>query len=394
MPKYFCRLKMLGLFLPLLIFSITISSCTSTEAVPKARHDTVQMREIDVDAAALPDVSANAAIGIESTNGEIFYSKNIDERLPMASTTKIMTAVIALECGNLADKVVIDKDAVGVEGSSIYLYENEVLTLENLLYALMLESANDAAAAIAIHIGGSIEDFVQMMNDKAQDLGLTSTHFDNPHGLDGKTHYTTARELGIIASYAMKNEDFRKITSTYKTTIPLSGGEGTRVLINHNKLLRNFEGTVGIKTGYTKKSGRCLVSAISRDGVELICVTLSAPSDWQDHESILNFGLSLYENKMLADIGEISAQIPVIGGQITEIDIQNTEEIYAVVRRGSEIDTVIEAPRFIFAPIQKGQIIGRVVFIQDGSIIAEAPLTAAQGTAIQKRDGLFSIFKK
>ncbi len=393
MPKYACRFKRIGIFLILIIFSVCLSSCSDTDNAT-AMPEKIIMRVTDVDAYALPEVSAKAAIGIETSSGEIFYSKNIHTRLPMASTTKIMTAIIALEKGRLSDTVKIHKNAVGIEGSSIYLYEGECLTLEDLLYALMLESANDAAIAIAIHVSGDVEGFVGLMNDKAEKLGLENTHFENPHGLDSGEHYTTAYDLGVIAAYGMKNPDFRKIVSTYKKVIPLADGEGARVLINHNKLIRNYDGAIGIKTGYTKKSGRCLVSATSRDGVELICVTISAPSDWQDHENILDLGNSIYEHKSLAVAGEISLPLPVINGKDSEITLKNSIDVSATVRRGTEITTIIEAPRFVFTPIKAGETVGRVIYVLNGDIIGESPLVATHDVQQIKHKGFFGIFKK
>lgn len=393
MPKYACRFKGIGIFLIFIIFSICLSSCSDTEsAAPKPER--IAIKEISSNAYALPEVSAKAAIGIEASSGEIFYSKNIHTRLPMASTTKIMTAIVALEMGEVSDTVEIHKNAVGIEGSSIYLYEGECLTLEDLLYALMLESANDAAVAIAIHIAGDVEGFVGLMNDKAEELELQNTHFENPHGLDSGEHYTTAYDLGIIATYGMKNPDFRKIVSTYKRVIPLANGEGARVLINHNKLIRNYDGAIGIKTGYTKKSGRCLVSAASRDGVELICVTISAPSDWQDHESILDFGNSIYEHKLLSGVREIALPLPVINGHDSEITLKSSVDVSVTVRRGTEITTIIEAPRFVFAPISEGEEIGRVIYLQGGDIIGESPLIAEKSIRQTKNKGFFGIFKK
>ena len=377
MQKNMRRSKKLGTFLILLICFVCLVACAPIKDADQKLNDPVTVRQTNASVYATPTVSAKAAIGIEASSGEIFYSKNIDEKLPMASTTKIMTAIVAIENGKLTDTVKIDRRAVGIEGSSIYLFEGEVLTLENLLYALLLESANDAAAAIAIHIGGSIEGFVDMMNDKAEEIGLCSTHFDNPHGLDSEDHYTTARELAIIAAYAMKNPDFRKIVSTYKTTAPLNGGEGTRVLINHNKLLRNYDGAIGIKTGYTKHSGRCLVSASNRNGVELICVTISAPSDWQDHENILDLGNSLYESRTLANAGDIPIELPITGGKAEKISACIKSDVIATVRKNDAVETVIEAPHFLFAPISKNDEVGKIFFIQNGEIITQAPLIAA-----------------
>jgi D-alanyl-D-alanine carboxypeptidase len=255
---------------------LTQNTVTESESViyPDAL-DTLQ----SVSGTPSPSVSARSAIVVEAETGRVIWAKNAHVSLPMASTTKIMTALVALENADPEKTVSIPPDAVGVEGSSVYLYEDERLRLEDLLYAMLLESANDAAAAIAIEVGGSIEGFSEMMNAKAEELGLERTSFANPHGLDDPEHYTTAAELARIAVAAMKNESFCNIVSTYKKTIPLNETEGVRLLINHNKMLSRYDGAVGIKTGYTKKSGRCLVSAAERDHVKLICVTLNAPDD-------------------------------------------------------------------------------------------------------------------
>ena len=190
---------------------------------------------------AAPDVSVSAqsAVLLNAENGEVYYSRNAEERLPMASTTKIMTALVAIENSDISDTVSIDRRAVGVEGSSIYLTEGELLSMEDLLYAVLLASANDAAAAIAIEVGGSIEGFAEMMNEKARELGLKNTHFENPHGLDSEAHFTTALDLARITAAALENETFAKIVSTYKTSF--DGENGTRVVINHNKLLKSYE---------------------------------------------------------------------------------------------------------------------------------------------------------
>lgn len=204
-------------------------------------------------------VSASSAVLMDASSGNVLYEKDAHTERPMASTTKIMTALIAIEEYDLKKTVTVSKEAVGVEGSSVYLYENEKLTMEELVFALMLESANDAATAIAIEIAGSVEEFAELMNEKAEELGLENTSFENPHGLDGESHYTTAYDLAKLTAYAMKNEAFRAVVSTYKTVIPMNNGEGSRLLINHNRLLKSYEGTIGVKTGYTKKSGDVLL---------------------------------------------------------------------------------------------------------------------------------------
>ena len=236
-------------------------------------------------------VSAHSAALYQPETNTFLYSKNADLRMPMASTTKIMTALVALEESSLDEIIIIDDRAVGIEGSSAYLKSGEAFTMEELLYALLLQSANDAAVAIANHIGGSSEGFAGLMNEKACSLGLEDTHFTNPHGLNDEAHYTTAYDLAKIAAQALKNEKFKEIVSTYKKTF--LNDERSRTYVNHNKLLNLYEGCIGVKTGFTRQSGRCLVGAAERDGALLISVTLSAPNDWNDHKTLWNYGFSL-----------------------------------------------------------------------------------------------------
>ena len=328
--------------------------------------------------AATPALSARSAVLIDGESGEVLCSKNPDERLPMASTTKIMTALVAIENADLDKTVTIPKEAVGVEGSSIYLYEGEELKLIDLLYALMLESANDAATAIALAVGGSIEGFADMMNQKARELCLSDTGFQNPHGLDGEEHYTTARELGKIAACAMKNDTFREIVSTKKKTIPLNGDEGVRLLINHNKLLKSYDGAIGIKTGYTKKSGRCLVSAAERDGLTLICVTLSAPDDWKDHKSLLDYGFDLYESRLILAKNQLQYPLSAVGGESEYVILTNRDEIRLTMPKSAlQVKYKIEAQRFAYAPVSEGDEIGTLICSVNGEVVAKAPLYAA-----------------
>ena len=322
-------------------------------------------------------VSAQAAIVVEAETGRVIWAKNAHTSLPMASTTKIMTALVALENADPAKTVSISSDAVGVEGSSVYLYEDERLSLEDLLYAMLLESANDAAAAIAIEVGGSIEGFSQMMNAKAEELGLERTSFANPHGLDDPEHYTTAAELAKIAVAAMKNESFRNIVSTYKKTIPLNETEGVRLLINHNKMLSRYDGAVGIKTGYTKKSGRCLVSAAEHDHVKLICVTLNAPDDWNDHSTLLDYGFSVCESRSLCEENGFSQAVPVVGGDTDFVTAVNSIPLRITVPSTlPQIFCTVELPHFLYAPIEEGETVGYLTYTVGGQLLARIPLRA------------------
>ena len=385
----------------LLCFSLLTSCSTGSGAqiFPSANDSGTKMTLSEDGIQSLPQVSAESAILIETSTASIVGMKNADRKMSMASTTKIMSALVAIEHGDIAKTVSVSPAAVGVEGSSIYLYKGEKLTLEELIYAMMLESANDAAAAIAIEVGGSIEGFASLMNEKAAELGLESTHFTNPHGLDNDDHYTTARDLATVALAAMKNETFKAIVSTYKKTIPLNETEGVRLLINHNKLLKGYDGAVGIKTGYTKKSGRCLVSAAEKDGVGFICVTLNAPDDWQDHARMLDFGFSIFESRLLCGDGEFSYTLPVVGGEKDYITVKNKGELCAVIKNGGEIIYKTELPRFAYAPVKEGDQVGRLVYITDGKEIASSPLYASYSSdrIIYKKsltDRIISLFSK
>ena len=351
---------------------------------------------IPLSANAAPKTSAKSAILMEAESGRVLYQQNAFVRLPMASTTKIMTAIVAIEAGNIGRTVLVSPEAVGVEGSSIYLYPHEKLTLEQLLYALMLESANDAATAIAIEVAGSVEAFSALMNQKAEALGLTATHFTNPHGLDHEEHYTTAYDLAKIAAYAMKNDTFRKICGTGRITIPLKETEGTRVLINHNKLLSRYRGAVGVKTGFTKKSGRCLVSAAERDGMTLIAVTLHAPNDWNDHQSLLDFGFSHYKRETFAEKGDYQCYLPVIGGHEAQVTAVNSETLSALLSADhKDVTFRIEAPRMLYAPVPDGTVVGRVIVSCDGKDIAASDLITTHEISYKKaeKQSFFSWLK-
>lgn len=330
-------------------------------------------------------VSAKSAILMEASSELIIYEKNSRERLPMASTTKIMTALVALERTDVQSTVRVDPRAVGVEGSSVYLRANESVRLYDLLYALMLASANDAAEAIAYAVAGSIEDFSAMMNEKAAELRLDDTHFENPHGLPSKDHYTTAYDFARLSTYALKNENFKKICSTLKYTMPATDMEGARVIANHNKMLRIYGGAIGVKTGFTKKSGRCLVSAAEREGMTLIAVTLGAPDDWNDHKTMLNYGFSAYESVKLASKGEIAAKISLAGGTAEEIDAVFEEDVSVILPRShGKITSEIRAKHFELAPIKAGQRLGEVLFFEGEKLVAKADIYASQDVAAKK----------
>ena len=247
-------------------------------------------------AAAMAD-SAECACVINGATGEVVFAKNAQTRHAMASTTKIMTAILALENSDADDVVTVTADAANQEGSAAYIEAGDKIKMKDLLYGLMLNSGNDAAYAVAEYITGSVDNFAERMNIKAEKLGLHDTHFANPSGLDAPDHYTTALDLAKLARYAMSNDDFREIVAerVYTATLPESGG--TLTFSNHNKLLKTYEGATGIKTGYTKATGRCLVSSAKRDGMEFIAVTLNDPNDWADHAEMLDASFAAHYPK-------------------------------------------------------------------------------------------------
>lgn len=255
---------------------------------------------ISESAIAPPSVSAQAAVLLDAKSTAVLFAHNSDTRLPMASTTKIMTAKIILDMLPLNKTVTVPKEATLVEGSSIYLTENEETTVEALLYGLLLESGNDAATALAIACSDSVEAFTALMNDAGKQMGLQNTSFANPHGLTAENHFTTAYELAYITMCAMRNPKFCEIVSTQKYTAPSENGEFTRYFFNHNKLLRTYNGATGVKTGYTQAAGRCLVSSAEKDGESYICVTLNDRNDWADHSSLLDYAFESFDSIEIA----------------------------------------------------------------------------------------------
>ncbi len=344
-----------------------------------------------------PSVSAESAVLIEAESGEVVFSKHADFPMPMASTTKIMTALTALSLAPADTVIKVDARAVGVEGSSIYLIENEELTLEQLLYALLLESANDAAAAIAIGLCGSIEEFALNMNRIGGELGLRQTHFENPHGLDSEQHFTTAYELALIARASLRDPMLKTIFSTQKATIPHASQEHSRFLVNHNKLLRTYDGCIGVKTGFTKRSGRCLVSAAEREGVVLIAVTLNAPNDWKDHTSMLDYGFTKYRSVTLCESEEYLLPCPVVGGTDSYVMVRNTDTLRLTLPIGhGKVTNTVELPHFEYASVTEGDVLGRVVFRCDtngdgtAEIVGVADLSACYSVDKKPRRGFWA----
>ena len=313
-------------------------------------------------------VSAEKAILLDAATGRILFEKNTDEQSLIASTTKIMTALIVCEQCNVLDRMRIPKEAVGIEGSSMYLQEGEVLTIQELLYGLMLHSGNDAAVALAIYCGGTLEGFVEQMNDKAHTLGLSGTHFANPNGLDAPGHYSSARDLAALAAYAMKNPVFYQTVSTKTMKI------GQRYLTNHNKLLWRVEGADGVKTGYTRAAGRILVSSATRNGRRLICVTINAPDDWNDHSHLLEQGFSEFQLRNLVTKGQIMGTVEIAGGQAGKVELLAAEDFNYALAERETITTEIVGPGFVYAPVVQGAEAGCAHLCIDGKSVGKIPL--------------------
>ncbi len=299
----------------------------------------------------IPSVKADSAIVIDMDSRSVLYQKSADVIRGMASTTKIMTALIAIENGNPDQEFLIPKNAVGIEGSSVYLSEGEPLTLRELLYCLLLESGNDAATAIAICVGGSEEAFIKMMNERASELGLEHTNFTNPHGLSDPDHHTTARELAIITAEAMQETLFREICATKAKSVRRDGIENARTLTNHNKLLTSFDGANGVKTGYTERDGKCLVSSATRDGLTVIAVTLDDPSPTATHAELLNKSLTEFSRVRIAKAGEIKAVIPINNGSADFITATNTADVFATLPRGQAFKIELSSADSVDAPV-------------------------------------------
>ncbi|MFA7572150.1 MAG: D-alanyl-D-alanine carboxypeptidase family protein [Lutispora sp.] len=289
-----------------------------------------------VDAA---DVNAKASILMDVNTNRVLHSQNSSSTLPMASTTKIMTVILAIESKRLEDIVTISKKASIQEGSSIYLKEGEKIKLEDLLYAIMLRSGNDASVAVAEHLCGSVEKFAELMNEKARSIGAKNTNFINPHGLPDERHYTTAHDLGLITCYALRNDLFAQIVKTRKKTIPGPENENwDRVLTNKNKMLWSFDGGDGVKTGYTKKAGRCLVSSASRDNWQLVSVVLNCGDMWNESSKLLEYGFNNYKNVQILNRNQPFKEVDVIKGKKKFVKVYPAEDLYAPIKFDGSIE--------------------------------------------------------
>ena len=330
--------------------------------------------------------SATSAILMDVDSGRVLYEYNADKQMLIASTTKILTALVALQEGHLSDTVTVSREAAYTEGSSMYLKEGEKLTLETLLYGLLLCSGNDAAVAIAEHVGGSVEAFVEKMNEMAHQLGMDNSSFANPNGLDDEKHYSTARDLAKLACAAVNNAALVRIASTRSVTI------GGRTMTNHNKLLSNLEGCIGLKTGYTMAAGRTLVSCLEKNGQRLVAVTLQDGNDWADHESLYDYGFSAYPAQQAAVLGKIVKEERVENGTLPTVPLIAGESFSWPVGEGETLTTQVVLEKTLKAPLLVGQSVGQAVFSLNGKEVGRINLLCGK-TILPKMDSALAMLK-
>ncbi len=322
--------------------------------------------------------SAQAAILMDRDSGRILFAKNADQELKIASLTKIMTAIVALEQSKPNSILTVGPNAVGVEGSSIYLKQGEKIPLINVLYGLMLRSGNDAAVAVAEHVGGSVNGFVYLMNQKANFLGLSHTHFMNPHGLDQLGHYSSAKDLAILSSYALKNPTFREIVKTQVKTVDWPGLDWDQKFYNKNKLLRLYPWADGVKTGFTKQARRTLVTSATKNGQQLVAVTLNDGNDWQDAMDMYNYGFANYNKNVLSKKGETLSLAGIKNDRGEELHFIATKSfVYPMTKdekRKLKIKVVQSIPTKVIQ--MDDQTVGIAKFYLDNAQIGSTPLVS------------------
>ena len=313
---------------------------------------------------------------MDCVSGRLLLDRNCTQQSLIASTTKIMTALLVCERCNVLDQMQIPKQAVGIEGSSMYLREGERLTLQELLYGLMLSSGNDAAVALALYCCGSVPEFANLMNDKARALGMDGTHFENPNGLDSKNHYSTAKDLAILASYAMENPIFRKTVSTKSITI------SNRVLRNHNKLLWLYPEADGVKTGFTKAAGRILVSSAVQDHRRLVAVTIHDPNDWADHMAMLKQGFSSFNLQRIVTVGDCVGYREIVGGMPAKVAVLAGENFVYSIAQEEQPQLLLAGNGMIYAPVAEGADAGYAYVLLSGKAIGKIPVVYGETSEI------------
>ncbi len=333
-------------------------------------------------------VSAQAAAVIDADSGQILYAKNAEHEQAMASTTKIMTALLTLEAAEKDNQIVtVSAQVAAVEGSSMYLTEGDRLSLRDLAVGMLTVSGNDAAFAAAVAIGGSEQDFAVLMNERAKEIGMEHTNFVTASGLDAQEHYSTALDMAKLGAAAIQNAAFLEICSKTQCTAEFVSPPHTQTYSNHNRLLKMYAGCIGVKTGFTKKAGRCLVSAAERDGVRLVAVTLNAPDDWDDHAKMLDYGFSQLAAVSLNESGT-HFTVEVVGGAVGQVEAVGSDEGSVTVAAADKdrVKRLVLLPGFVYAPFEQGAQIGKISYRLDGREIAWVPLVAAQGALPQVQE--------
>lgn len=343
--------------------------------------------------AAGPEVSAQSAVVLTADTGTVLFEKDGHTPRPVASTTKIMTALLALEAAQEQGDPLVDitQEMVAVEGSSMGLQAGDSISLTGLAAGMLLASGNDAANAAALYLDGSLESFAARMNQRATALGMEDTHFVTPSGLDGEDaqglgHLSTAYDMALLARAALEDQAFRQLCSSPSLAVEFAEPVKRVTYTNHNKLLTQYQGCVGVKTGFTKEAGRCLVSAAERDGALLIAVTLNAPNDWQDHTALLDYGFSQVEPYQLAG-GDVRLTVPVVGSPVEVVSLRgsNGGEVTLPLGQGAQVERVVRVPKFLYAPVEAGEQVGEICWYLEGQLLGSAPLTAAGAAPLQEK---------
>ena len=343
--------------------------------------------------AAGPEISAQSAVVLTADTGTVLFEKDGHTPRPVASTTKIMTALLALEAAQEQGDPLVDitQEMVAVEGSSMGLQAGDSISLTGLAAGMLLASGNDAANAAALYLDGSLESFAARMNQRAAALGMEDTHFVTPSGLDGEDaqglgHLSTAYDMALLARAALEDQAFRQLCSSPSLAVEFAEPVKRVTYTNHNKLLAQYQGCVGVKTGFTKEAGRCLVSAAERDGALLIAVTLNAPNDWQDHTALLDYGFSQVEPYQLAG-GDVRLTVPVVGSPEEAVSLRgsNGGEVTLPLGQGAQVERVVHAPKFLYAPVEAGEQVGEICWYLEGQLLGSAPLTAAGAAPLQEK---------
>ena len=329
---------------------------------------------------AAPDVSAQSAVLMCVNSGEVLFSKNGDKQMSMASTTKMMTSLLALESSQPDVEITVTDEMARVEGTSMGLLAGDSVSLRELVYGMLLQSGNDAANAAAVYLGGSIDGFAEKMNRRAKQIGMNNTNFVTPSGLDDENHYSTACDMALLAAECIRNPEFAHICSQKRASLTYGNPPYLRTLTNHNRLLWMYKDSVGIKTGFTKKSGRCLVSAAERNGVTLVAVTLKAPDDWNDHIALFEYGFSQCKGvELTCDLSGI--MLDVAGGIKSRIPVFTDNTVQWI--EGKCVNVRILMCPMVYAPVNEGDIVGKAVFVSDGKIITELLLHAAESVELK-----------